>query len=443
MIYSELGNNTQGLEYKDDPLAKTIAPDYNKLSMSAWGIPQLDEMDKFAPKMDENLDTVPDEYSQYLNNFQDLTSTAQKFMKLGFDITKPSLDPRENAAHMEWLQKFNSNTELGKKLQQSRKIREAIQSAGTKDVYTNPVTSDILTSTDPFVNRPDLDRLKGLVESRSKSRDLAYTMKDLEGANAEIAQTLDAIDGWEAQNIANNPAFEAQYKRDADLARAQIKGARYDQKSNDIMDLKRKAQAETSAYHRGILNLARNKFGWQQSQSAPIEFDTESLIRQAGTGDVQAIDLINRYYGTNPKGESTNASLKVIKGSALKGGIDVPYGDETKNVKATVLRQPNGSTITVDDNTNYFVRVDENGNKYVTPVNETSIRSYTQGVIGKTTEAGTSKNKTSNLWSGDEVEITDTPINAKKTNTQSGNSSTTNVSRNTTITTQPKKKITW
>jgi hypothetical protein len=127
----------------------------------------------------------------------------------------------------------------------------------------------------------------------------------------------------------------------------------------------------------------------------------------------------------------------------LKNGVDVKVGEDKVTIKNPTLRQPDGSIIMVDDNTNYFIRVDENGNKYVTPVNETSIRSYTQGVIGKTTEAGTSKNKTSNLWSGDEIEITDTPINAKKTNTQSGSGSTTNVSRNTKITTTPKKKITW
>lgn len=442
MIYSELGNNTQGLEYKDDPLAKTIAPDYEKLSMSAWGIPQLDEMDKFAPKMDENLDTTPDEFNQYVTGLQDVTATAQKFMKLGFDITKPSLDPRENAAHMEWLQKYNQTVALGKQLQQSRREKEKYNTMiGKSGVWTNPLDeTKMVTNLDELAFAPDFDAFEKNIQSKVKKREQLFNKEDVGMANAELQAIKQQLDLYVDQVP---ESFKKQAMQRAEAIKSTIPASIEDAQAQDKSRLGWARLNETSKYHRGILDLARDKFGWQQSQSNPIEFDTESLIRQAGTGDIQAIDLINKYYGVNAKGEATGASLKVVKGTDLKNGVDVKVGEDKVTIKNPTLRQPDGSTITVDDNTNYFIRVDENGNKYVTPVNETSIRSYTQGVIGKTTEAGTSKNKTSNLWSGDEVEITDTPINAKKTNTQSGNSSTTNVSRNTTITTQPKKKITW
>lgn len=415
MIYGSLGNNTAGLEYKKDPLADTIAPDYKKLSMSAWGMPDLDKMDKFAPKMDENLDTVPQEFNDYVKGLSDVTATVQKFMKLGIDLTKPSLDPQENAAHLELMQQYNDVLALGKKLQQSRKIREAVQTAATKDVYTNPVSNELLTTEDPYVFKGDTSGLQKLVDSRSKNRDYYYSKSDEGQANSEIEQTLNAIDGWEAQQINNNPSFEKQVKAQADLARAQIKGARYDQYKNDKIDLekqglalKEKAINNTDAYHRGLLDMARKTFGWKQSQSAPIEFDTESLIRKAGTGDVQAIDLINKYIGVDDKGKKTSESLTVVKGSDLNN--DKGY-----------LTQPDGSAIKIDPNQNYFIRVDAHKKRYATPVNDISIKSYTQGMIGKALEAGTQENKTSNLWSEDETEISDTPINAKKTSTQSGN----------------------
>ena len=421
MIYNQIGNNTAGIQYQDDPLAQTIKPDYNKLSMSAWGIPQLDDIAQFAPKMDENLDTTPNEFGEYVKGLQDVTSTAQKFRKLGIDITTPSMTPEDNAAHTEWLNQYNGVVKLGKELQQSRKIREAIQQAGTKDVYTNPVpVTEILKSTDPYIERPDLAGIKAFVDSRKGSRDLAYRQQDFKTAVEEIDNGLAAIDQWEAQAIARKPEFAQQYKADADLQRSALKMPFYDQYKHDNLAYKYDALKSMDAYHKGILDLARQKFGWQQNQSNPIEFDTESLIRKAGEGDVQAIDLINRYYGTNSKGESNGASLTVVKGSNVKKGFDVKSGKKDVRVFAGALTQPDGTTISIKDDANYFVRVDENGKKHVTPVNDISIRSYTQGVIGKVTEAGTSKNKTSNLWSEDETEITDTPISAKKVSNNSG-----------------------
>lgn len=437
MIYNQIGNNTASLQYQDDPLAKTIQPDYKKLSMSAWGIPELEDMDKFAPKMDENLDTVPDEYTQYVNNFNDLTSTAQKFMKLGVDITKPSLNPQENAAHMEWLKSYNDNVALGKKLQQSRKIREAVQSAGTKDVFTNQVPDEVLTTTDPYVFRGDLSGLKSLVDSRSRTRDYYYSKEDEKGALDEIQQTLDAIDTWELQQTNNNPAFAPQVKAQAELARAQIKGARYDKYKNDLVGLKQQALNDTKAYRDAQLAIQRDALVLRQNQSTGVPFETESLIRNAGMGDQQSIDLINEFYGKDTKGVLNGASINVVNGSdIINGNIEYKDGDNVKTIKTTKLKNKDGSIHEVKETGKYFVRFDENGNRYITPVNETTIRSMSQGIIGKVTEAGVSKNKTSNLWSEEETEISDVPINSK-------NKSGSSITIKTNNTNSTKKKVTW
>lgn len=300
MIYSELGNNTQGLEYKDDPLAKTIAPDYEKLSMSAWGIPQLDEMDKFAPKMDENLDTVPDEYSQYLTNFQDLTSTAQKFMKLGFDITKPSLDPRENAAHMEWLQKFNSNTELGKKLQQSRKMRDAYENKylGQNGVWTNPIGGEILTGLDKYALNPDVRPLEQLV-SNAKHRELFTSKDNLQQAKQEYQEDLEAIDSWEQSQPAE---FAQQAKQRADLARTSISNPMFDDYKSETLDLKKRQQSSTEAYQKARISL-----GQQGIDLAKWKEENKQIKDNLVTGQFPAIveNLINN------EGENTTTFGKI------------------------------------------------------------------------------------------------------------------------------------
>jgi len=444
MIYSQLGNDTQGLEYKDDPLARTIAPNYEKLSMSAWGIPQLDDMDKFAPKMLESLDTTPNEYTQYITNFNDLSQAAQKFMKMGVDITKPSLDPMQNAAHQEWLKKYNDNLALGYRLQQSRREKEKYNTMlGKAGVWTNPLDeTKMVTSLDDLVYSPDFDTFEKGILAKAKKRELLFGSGQKELANAELQDIKRQLDTY-PDSVP--PAFKEHAKKRADYLKSLIPDAMDDLEAQDKSAQGWARIRETGSYHKALLGLARDKFGWQQSQSAPIEFDTESLIRKAGSGDIQAIDLINKYYGHNDKGEKTGAGLVVIKGSNVKNGIPVTVDGEEVTVKANKLKQPDGSVIEVKDDQNYFVRTDENGKRYITPVNDISIQSFTQGVIGKTLEAGTSKNKTSNLWSEYETEISDTPITAKKTSSQSSYGSNTQVTKSNTGTSnsQPKKKIRW
>jgi len=127
----------------------------------------------------------------------------------------------------------------------------------------------------------------------------------------------------------------------------------------------------------------------------------------------------------------------VLNGTDLINGIPMTEGD--KNVTKIIKKTKNGGVEReVNPAAKYFFRLAEDGSYYVTPVNDNTIRAYSQGLIGKVVEAGTSKAKTSNLWSEDETEVSDTPINTKKTNAQSGSGSATNVSRNT-----QKVKVTW
>ena len=441
MIYSELGNNTQGLEYKDDPLAKTIAPDYEKLSMSAWGIPQLDEMDKFAPKMDENLDTTPDEFNQYVTGLQDVTATAQKFMKLGFDITKPSLDPRENAAHQEWLQKYNQTVALGKQLQQSRREKEKYNTMiGKSGVWTNPLDeTKMVTNLDELAFAPDFDAFEKGIQAKVKKREQLFRKEDVDASNAELQDMKSQLDLYVEQVP---EAFKKQAMQRAEALKSLIPASIEDAQAQDKSKLGWARLNETSAYHKGVLDQARATLGWKQSQSAPIEFDTEQLIERAGNGDGQAIDFINKVYGYDDKGVANGAKLEVIKGSDLLYGVKLPKGDGTEYKAVKTLTTKDGKKIKVLPDQNYFYRLKQDGTYQITPVDATSKKAYTNGLIGHLAEGYASKSKTSNF--GEEyIGEDDTPINAKKTNTQSGNSSTTNVSRNTTITTQPKKKITW
>ena len=52
MIYAGIGDDLAKIDYREDPLAKTIAPNYQKLSMSAWGRAELTDFDYFNPEME-------------------------------------------------------------------------------------------------------------------------------------------------------------------------------------------------------------------------------------------------------------------------------------------------------------------------------------------------------------------------------------------------------
>jgi hypothetical protein len=427
MIYSELGNNIQGLQYKDDPLAKTIAPDYEGLSMRAWGIPELDEMDKFAMKMDENLDTTPNEFNQYITGLNDVQATAQKFMKLGFDITKPSLDPRENAAHMEWLQKYNDTVALGKQLQQSRREKEKYNTMiGKSNVWTNPLNeTKMVTNLDELAFAPDFDAFEKNIQSKVKKREQLFKKEDVDMANAELQAIKQQLDLYVDQVP---EAFKKQAMQRAEAIKSTIPASIEDAQAQDKSRLGWARLNETSAYHKGVLDQARATLGWKKSQSAPIEFDTEQLIEKAGNGDIQAIDFINKVYGYNDKGEANDASLKVVNGSDLIFGIELP-GDGRKSVK--VLTDTKGRKIKVEPGKKYFYRIKPGGTEYnITPVDANSKKAYTNGLIGHLAEGYLSKNKTSNFgeeFSGDD----DVQISAKKTNTNSGNNTTTTKSKET------------
>lgn len=104
------------LRYSDDPIAKEIKPDYNKLSNSAWGIEEGSGENNFNPQIEENIDPNSSQFDKYVSEFNELVGIVKRFKRIGIDITLPSSDPDQNAAHQEWQQRWNANFKLGKKI---------------------------------------------------------------------------------------------------------------------------------------------------------------------------------------------------------------------------------------------------------------------------------------------------------------------------------------
>ena len=100
------------------------------------------------------------------------------------------------------------------------------------------------------------------------------------------------------------------------------------------------------------------------------------------------------------------------------------YGQDAKGndvvVKAGKLKDINGNYEQIDPNAKYFFRLDPNGNRYITKVTPKSINEFSQGLIGKSVEQGTSKSKTSNLYQDDETVTSDVPIGSKNNSGSSG-----------------------
>ena len=422
MIYTGIGDNLAEIQYREDPLAKEIKPDYNKLSMSAWGMPQLNDLEQFNPKIEDNLDSDSDSLRTYVETMSKLKDQANEFFKLGVDITKPSLDPDINDAHLEFNKKYNDALVLAKQSQYSRKLKEDITKNQNKDIYTNPVPYGLITSTDKYIERPDLAGIKAFVDSRKGSRDLAYRNSDYETAKQEIQTGLDAIDQWEQQAIARKPEFASQYKADAELQRAAIKLPFFDQYKQDKFAFQKQQEANKNAWKAKDFALKSDYQQWRKQQSLPIEFDTKSLIEEAGNGNMQAIALIQHYYGVNQKGEPNGAQFNTVKGNEIINGYT--YGQDAKGndvtVKAQKLKDINGDYEPIDPNAKYFFRLDPNGNRFITKVTPKSILQFTQGLIGKSVEDGTSKSKTSNLYQDDEIGVSDIPIGSKNNSGSSG-----------------------
>lgn len=414
MIYTGIGDNLAEIQYREDPLAKEIKPDYNKLSMSAWGMPQLNDLEQFNPKMEDKADTIPDAYSEYVKNFNDLKSTAQQFLKLGKDITKPSLDPDVNAAHLEWLKMYNDNIKLGKELSQSRVYRDKYENnyLGKAGTWTNPIGNEVVTGLGDYVYSPETKSLEDLIRTRASRREMFMINKDVESALKENEEAEKAIDDWVA---IQPPQFKDKAIQQATAYKASLKDPILDQYKIQNLDFKKKKQAEDFA-------LKSDYQQWRKQQSLPIEFDTKSLIEDAGNGNMQAIALIQHYYGVNQKGEPNGAQFNTVKGNEIINGYT--YGQDAKGndvvVKAGKLKDINGNYEQIDPNAKYFFRLDPNGNRYITKVTPKSINEFSQGLIGKLVEQGTSKSKTSNLYQDDETVTSDVPIGSKNNSGSSG-----------------------
>jgi hypothetical protein len=354
MIYTGIGDNSAEIQYREDPLAREIKPDYNKLSMSAWGMPQLNDLEPFNPKIEDNLDSDSDSLRTYVETMSKLKDQANEFFKLGVDITKPSLDPDINDAHLEFNKKYNDALVLAKQSQYSRKLKEDITKNQNKDIYTNPVPYGLITSTDKYIERPDLAGIKAFVDSRKGSRDLAYRNSDYETAKQEIQTGLDAIDQWEQQAIARKPEFASQYKADAELQRAAIKLPFFDQYKHDNLDFKKKKQAEDLGFKYATLNTKGQQVqsdypdivmdlingGGQQKGQLLTGVVVGKTWANANGKDVQVDDVIQETYsakGSDIKRQLPNTSYKK-KGSDNQANID-------DNAQYIVLNKTSGREV--------------------------------------------------------------------------------------------------
>lgn len=343
MIYQNVGNDMAGLDYRHDPLADKIAPDYPKLNMAAWGIPELDDIDQFKADMADNVDTVPNEHSQYVANFADLTSQAEKFRKLGVDITKPSLNPQENAAHMAWQASWNDNIKLGQQLQQSKKFRDkASVDAAKKDVWTNPVPDEILKGLDDIDYSPDRASLDQLVKSRSGKRDLLYQMGDVQKAVQEEDTGMQAIDQW-AANVP--PAFKQQALREAELAKASFKSPFYDQYKHDYLSYQKQKQAQDLGFKYATLDAKGNEV---PSDFTDIVMDLINGNKQ-GLGRNLAGVKVGEFYGQI--GDKVEKLDDVIKNTYTVTGKDLKSKMGIGMVKSDI----GGSSHAPSDNDVYIV----------------------------------------------------------------------------------------
>lgn len=421
MIYTGIGDNLADINYREDPLAKEIKPDYNKLSMSAWGMPQLDDLDQFNPKMEDKADTIPDAYGEYVKNFSDLKSTAQQFLKLGKDITKPSLDPDVNAAHLEWLKMYNDNVKLGKELAQSKTYRDKYENnyLGKQGVWTNPIGDEVVKGLSEYAYSPDFDTFEKGILAKAKKREELYTKGYTDLANAENDEIKMQLDSFIEQVP---PAFKEQALKRAENLKSLIPDAVEDKYKQDKFTFQKQQEANKNAWKAKDFALKSDYQQWRKQQSLPIEFDTKSLIEEAGNGNLQAIGLIQHYYGSNKKGEPNGAQFNTVKGDEIIKGYTYGQDDKGKDVKVktTKLKDINGVYEDVDPNAKYFFRLDPNGSRYITKVTPKSVLIFTQGLIGKSVEEGTSKSKTSNLYQDDEIDVSDVPISSKNNSGSSG-----------------------
>lgn len=345
MIYTGIGDNSAEIQYREDPLAREIKPDYNKLSMSAWGMPQLNDLEPFSPKMEEKADTIPALYTEYVNNFGQLKATAQEFLKLGKDITKPSLDPDVNAAHLEWLQQYNNNVKLGKELVQSRVYRDKYENnyLGKSGTWTNPIGDEVIKGLSDYVYSPETKPLEDLVRTHSTRREMFMTNNDVQSALRENEAAEKAIDEW----VAIQPAqFKDKAIQQATAYKASLKDPILDQYKIQNLDFKKKKQAEDLAFKYASLNTKG-----QQLESDFPEIVTDLL---AG-GSQQKGALLN--------GVSVGKTFVNVPGKNEPIEVDDVITNTYPAVGSTVKQQhPNlkatnsfGKETEVDDNAQYVV----------------------------------------------------------------------------------------
>lgn len=361
MIYTGIGDNSAEIQYREDPLAREIKPDYNKLSMSAWGMPQLNDLEPFSPKMEEKADTIPALYTEYVNNFGQLKATAQEFLKLGKDITKPSLEPDVNAAHLEWLQQYNNNVKLGKELAQSRVYRDKYENnyLGKSGTWTNPIGDEVIKGLSDYVYSPETKPLEDLVRTHSTRREMFMTNNDVQSALRENEAAEKAIDEW----VAIQPAqFKDKAIQQATAYKASLKDPILDQYKIQNLDFKKKKQAEDLGFKYATLNTKGqqvqsdypdivmdliNGGGQQKGQLLTGVVVGKTWVNANGK-DVQVDDVIQETYsakGSDIKRQHPNLKATNSFGKETEVENDAQYivVNKTSGLQLIKVKDKNGN----------------------------------------------------------------------------------------------------
>lgn len=356
MIYTGIGDDLAKIDYREDPLAKTIAPNYQKLSMSAWGMPELNDLQQFNPEMEKNIDTVPDQFNQYVQGLNDLKSKVQGLMKTGVDITKPSLDPQVNAAHLEFLQKFNNITALGKQLQQSRKLKDQYATlSGKNGVWTNPIDeSKMITSLNDYSYAPDFDAFEKGILAKAKKREELFKSGQVELANAENDAIKTQLDTYINQVP---PAFKEQAKVRAENLKALIPDAIQDVYKNDKLALQEKIHNDRMKFNYATLN----------SKSDQLQSDFPLIVSDLINGNsnnygslLKGVVVGKTFVNTGTDEEPKNVEVdNIIK--------DVKYttGNEAKKMFGQKFNNDDGQTTTFNDDDKVVVLYRTSGAKVI------------------------------------------------------------------------------
>ena len=198
-MYNNTGANTVKFDFNGNALANSLYPTKDELSMSIWGMPELDDIKKPDMSLEEDFDMEASGANQYVSTIQNLSSLWEEAKANGIDPSNPGTNRNAQQFSKEWQSAFYENINLGKKLSQSLKNREFYQKASTlPNTIALPLQKGQIVTSDDVNNsilRYDDTPLKQIA-SAYKNNELVYGNSNLDILEQEYNQAQKAIVGW-------------------------------------------------------------------------------------------------------------------------------------------------------------------------------------------------------------------------------------------------------